>query len=126
MRNSERVRFPNIATIGGTNDYRNDKKMFEEFSARFLELYPGAPITLICCDTNLKNLGFTTDAPCTFELNMPEDDLLNTLDDLRQIEVDAFNTEDGHPPPSNDPYYLKYVKYGWLADFLFDAMEKED
>jgi hypothetical protein len=36
------------------------------------------------------------------------------MDELMQIEIDAFNTPDGEPPESNNEAYKKYLDHGWI------------
>jgi len=103
-----------------------DRKTFGLAKEQLQELYPFAEISLISCDDALERLGFVDSAPCVFGLDVSREQLDTIFDDLIQMEIDAFNTEDGDYPESNDPYYLKYITYGWLYDLLFYAHEEND
>ena len=69
----------------------------------------------------LKALGFVDFPICVAKMDMTETEYERMIDDLRQLEVDAFNTPDGKMPEEDDPYYVRYCKYGWLWDFFFNA-----
>lgn len=103
-----------------------DKMCYERIKALLPDIKPDIKITLVCCDDNLEKMGFCSSAPCIVCFDLSLDELEKLLDDLMQIEVDAFNTADGNDPPENDPYYQKYLKYGWLWDIMFYAKEDID
>lgn len=102
------------------------KSVFEKFSKCFLELYPKTKIELLSCDETLERLGFCQSAPCSFKLYLSDDEYLMILDELMQMEVDAYNTSDGENPPESDPLYQRYLKYGWMWDILFYAKDEEN
>lgn len=49
------------------------------------------------------------------------DEYEDMMDKLIQLEIDAYNTEDGIEPSKDNPYYQKYLKYGWLWDLFYQA-----
>lgn len=102
-----------------------DKSHFEQIKLLLPDIKPDIKITLTNCDDNLEQLGFCSSAPCTVCFDLCWDEMEKLLDELMQIEVDAFNTDDGGYPPQDDPHYQKYLKYGWLWDVLFYAKELE-
>lgn len=93
----------------------SDYKTVQE---RMKDLFPQIKLELIS-DFSLPGL----ELPYSFTMSISFSELDDIMDDLMQIEVDAFNTEDGKMPPQNDPLYLRYVKYGWLWDLFYDAKE---
>ena len=48
------------------------------------------------------------------------------MDELIQLEIDAFNTEACEAPLPNDPLYILYKKFGWLWDYFYSAEWIED
>lgn len=86
---------------------------------------PSIIMSHVVTDEKLKQLGFVDHAPCVFSLDMTRDDFEDMMDELMQLEVDAFNTPDGSMPPEDDPLYLKYLKYGWLWDMFYNATVTE-
>lgn len=100
-----------------------DKVTYNQIKTILPDIKPDIKIELMSCDDNLEKLGFCSSAPCVVCFDLSCDELNHLLDDLMQIETDAFNTDDGKPPLDNDPYYQKYKKYGWLWDVLFYAKE---
>jgi len=40
------------------------------------------------------------------------------------LEIDAYNTSDGDFPKPSNTAYQKYIKYGWMWDWLYNAMEE--
>ena len=100
-----------------------DKNTYNRIQTLLPDIKPDIKITLMSCDDNLEKLGFCSSAPCVVCFDLSFDELNQLLDDLMQIEIDAFNTNNGEYPSQNDPYYQKYIKYGWLWDVLFHAKE---
>lgn len=94
---------------------RND---FDKINLLLPDICPEVSFSLISEDTNLVKLGLCNSAPCTIEFNMSAKDFYEMLDTLNDIEVDAFNTENGK---SNNIAYQKYLKYGCLYDILYNA-----
>lgn len=87
------------------------------------EVYPSIKIKHIATDQKLKELGFVDFSPCVFLMDTDWAGLELLMDELMQLEVDAFNTSDGKDPPADAPLYLRYLEYGWLWDVLFKADE---
>lgn len=94
---------------------------FDKIEKSLSELMPDIKLTHIITDDNLKQFGFTENPPCVFIMDMTTEEFDNMMSDLMQIEIDAFNTPDGAPPNKNDPYYQKYLRYGWLWDMFYNA-----
>lgn len=82
------------------------------------DLFPHIKLELIS-DVSLPWL----ELPYSFTMSISYSELDDIMDDLMQLEIDAFNTEDGKLPSPNDPLYLKFEKYGWLWDLFFNADE---
>ena len=87
-------------------------------------VYPEAKTEHITTDHALKALGFIDYPPCVFSLDMTWDEYNRMMDELMQVEVDAFNTEDGKMPAEDDEYYQKYLEHGWLWDLFFNADDR--
>lgn len=87
---------------------------------------PWVKIQHIYTDNKLKELGFVESPPCCFSLDMSWDEFEYMMDELTQLEVDAFNTPHGEMPSKNDPLYQKYIKYGWLWNMFYNADVKEE
>lgn len=89
---------------------------FKAVQEHMRDLFPQINLDLIS-DISLPGI----ELPYSFTMSISYAELDDIMDDLMQLEVDAFNTGDGKMPPQNDPLYLKYVKYGWLWDLFYDA-----
>lgn len=103
--------------------FETNTEIYRKMSKLLPDIMPNIKLKLIVADTNLQRLGFVDYTPCKVQIDITDDDYLALLDDLIQIEVDAFNTIDGKDPPKSDPYYQKYDKYGWMYDILFGAKD---
>ena len=97
---------------------------FEAVKKVLAEVCPSVRVEHVVTDKKLKELGFVDFPPCVFLMDTDWDGLEVIMDELMQIEVDAFNTPDGMNPPEDDPLYLRYLEYGWLWDVLFVADER--
>lgn len=86
------------------------------------DLMPSIHIELIVVDEMLHKLGFIETIPCTIEIQATDDQIEELRDICYQFEIDAFNTLDGSDPPQNDPNYIKYEKYTWIADWLYSVL----
>lgn len=100
-----------------------EKSCYKRIKNLLPEIKPDIKILLINCDDNLQKLGFCSDAPCTIGFDLCREEMNDLLDELMQIEVDAFNTIDGEEPSGNSCSYQRYIKYGWLWDVLYCAEE---
>lgn len=85
------------------------------------DLFPQIDLELISDYTLLGS-----SLPYSFTMSIRYSELDDIMEDLIQLEIDAFNTEDGKMPQPSNPCYLKYVKYGWLWDLFAIAMEHGD
>ena len=97
------------------------KPLYDEIKELLPDICPNVPIRLASEDQNLVKLGFAKEVPCVIELDVSDEEFEDMMIELLDIETDAFNTEDGKNPPPNDPYYLRYLKYGWISDVLTNA-----
>ena len=94
---------------------------FDKIETSMSIVYPSAKIEHIFTDTSLKSLGFTDNPPCVFSLDMSWDEYNDMMDELSQLETDAFNTSEGSDSyPSNESYTL-YTEHGWLWDMFCNA-----
>ena len=73
-----------------------------------------------------KKLGFVDCPPCCFSLDLSWGEFEDMMDELMQLEIDAFNTPNGEMPSENDFLYKKYEKYGWLWDMFYNADIREE
>ena len=95
-----------------------NKELYIKIKEAMFQLYPEIKISLISCDDVLEKMGFCDSAPCVLGFDLTKNEMDALLDDLMQIETEAFNTPDGKYPSCNDPDYQRYEKYGWLYDEL--------
>ncbi len=98
---------------------------FEDIKRALQEVYPSARPEHIVTDYVLKQLGFVDYPPCIFSLDMTWNEYEEMMDELMQLEIDAFNTPDGKMPAEDDPAYQRYGKYGWLWDMFYNAKIEE-
>ena len=89
------------------------------------DICPDVEFDLIATDDNLKKLGLCADSPCVIAFNIDESRFDQMMDELIQLEIDAFNVSDGYPS-SDDPLYQRYIKYGWMWNVLHNAEEIEN
>ena len=102
-----------------------------DFSYKTIEeglktICPWVKIKHITTDTALKKLGFVDCPPCCFSLDLSWGEFEDMMDELMQLEIDAFNTPNGEMPSENDFSYKKYEKYGWLWDMFYNADIREE
>lgn len=58
------------------------------------ELRPDWEVSLIEEDVNLFRLGFVKDIPCSLSINAPEEDIEALLDEIYDMETDAYINEE--------------------------------
>lgn len=102
------------------------KKEFENFKDTLERFRPGIKLEIVQCDDALEWLGFCNSAPCVVNIYLTEEEIDNLMDDLMQLEIDAYNTETGEDPLPNDPLYLEYKEFGWLWDYFYNAEWVDD
>ena len=102
------------------------KKEYELFKNTLAEFRPNIKIELIQCDEALERLGFCESAPCIIHVDLTKEDMETLIDELMQLEMDAFNTETGEDPLPNDPLYMLYKKFGWMWGYFYSAEWIED
>ena len=98
-----------------------DMCSFKKIKSSLLVVYPEAKIEHIFTDISLQSLGFTNISPCVFTLDMSWDEYYIMMDELSQIETDAFNTPNGEAPDLSDEAYKLYIEHGWLWDMFHNA-----
>lgn len=98
-----------------------DKERYTQINTLLPDIWPNVKIDLLSVDENLEKLGFCESAPCLVSIDLSEDEYEQLLDELMDLEIDAYNTPDGKSPPDNDPAYIRYRKYGWMWDVLYSA-----
>ena len=98
--------------------------LYREIEKLLPDICPDVKISLEAVDDNLATLGFCDVPPCTVAFDLDDVEFKEMLLELNQLEVDAFNTPDGKNPKEDDPYYQRYLKYGWIYDVLFNAYKQ--
>ena len=87
-------------------------------------VYPEAKTEHITTDYALKALMLIDYPPCIFSLDMTWDEYDRMMDELMQIEIDAFNTDNLEISFENNECYLKYLEHGWLWDLFYNANDR--
>ena len=92
--------------------------LYKDLKKCLHELYPDIVVELLVSDSALVSLGFVEeeDEPCIIDLHVTEERLQEIVRDALQLEVDAYMNGD---PAEDDPFYQKYLRYGWLAGLDF-------
>ena len=85
------------------------------------DVCPDVSFFLKEADHNLVKLGLCKSAPCVAMFILDNNQFNEMLDDLNDIEFEAFNTPHGVYPSESNPAYRKYLKYGCLYDILSNA-----
>ena len=98
---------------------------FDAIRRDITQLFPDIRIRHIHTDHALKELGFAEKPICVFVMDMTLDEFESMMDELSQLEVDAFNTSDGSLPEKDDPLYQRYRRFGWLWDMFYNARIEE-
>lgn len=99
------------------------RKVYERLKESLEEFRPNIKIELINCDIMLEKLGFCESAPCIVYVDLEEKEMGVLLDDLYQLEIDAFNGN--QEPEDDDPLYVLYKKFGWIYDVFIEAEKIE-
>ena len=97
------------------------KEVYENLKKDLAKFRPNIALILVECDEALERLGFCESAPCIVHIDLSEEEMEILLDDLIQLEVDAYNTETGAHPLPDDPFYLLYKGFGWMWGVFHDA-----
>ena len=98
-----------------------DKNTYSQINELLPDIWPEIQIELLVMDENLERLGFCESAPCRVSVDLSAEEYEQLLDELMQLEIDAYNTRDGKNPLEDDPEYIRYCKYGWMWDVLYSA-----
>lgn len=85
------------------------------------EICPDVSFYTVAEDYNLELLGLCESALCVVVFNLDNDEFKELLDELNNIEIDAFNTKYGEHPKQDNSAYQKYLKYGCLYEILYNA-----
>lgn len=96
------------------DDYRKMEKSLPD-------IFPEVSFFIKEADQNLVKLGLCESAPCVVMFNLDNNEFEDMLDELNEIEIDAFNTNYGEYPKQDNPAYQKYLKYGCLYEILYNA-----
>ncbi|MBQ8374731.1 MAG: hypothetical protein IJX98_04030 [Clostridia bacterium] len=97
------------------------KAEYERLKTALTEFRPNIKLILVECDDALERLGFCKSAPCIVRVDLTEEEMEILLEDLIDLEVSAYNTDDGNNPPKDDPFYILYEKYGWMWGYFYYA-----
>ncbi len=95
--------------------------LYREIKKLLPDICPDVKFSLKTTDDILATLGFCDVPPCVVAFDLNDSEFEEMLLELIQLEVDAYNTPDGKDPKEDDPYYQRYLKYGWIYDVLFNA-----
>lgn len=98
-----------------------NKYDFDKIDVLLPDICPDVCFSLKSHDDNLVLLGFCNSAPCIVEFDMSAEEFYEMLDNLNDIEIDAYNTPNGVEPSATTPAYQKYLKYGCLYEILYNA-----
>ena len=90
---------------------------YDKIQTLLPDIFPNVKFTLKSQDDTLATLGLCESAPCVVEFDLTTEAFYEMLDELNDIEIDAYNT------PSNNLAREKYEKYGCLYDILFNAQK---
>ena len=96
------------------NDYQKIKTLLPQ-------ICPDVKFSLISQDDNLVSLGLCDSAPCIVEFDLSAKEFNEMLDELDDIEVNAFSTPNKEFSQSENLAYQKYLKYGCLYQILYNA-----
>ena len=94
---------------------------FDKINALFPEIFPDVVFSLKVQDDALVKLGFCDSAPCVVEFDITAREFYDILEELIDLEINAYNTSNGREPAKENPAYQKYLKYGCLYEILYIA-----
>lgn len=98
--------------------YETDIPEYLELKECLSEIYPQVEVKLISSDPMLKKLGFVDKVPCQIEVCATREQIQEIRDMALDFEVAAYDGPSNYYPNENDEAYQKYLRYGWLYDFL--------
>ena len=101
--------------------YETKMNVYLKLKECLSELCPEIEVKLISSDPMLKVLGFVDDVPCKVEVCASDSRIEEIRDMVMEFETDAFNTPDGEYPNTTNSDYIKYLRYGWMFDFLISV-----
>ena len=81
------------------------------------ELRPAMQVSVVAEDTALYQLGLVTEVPVTIEIIAAEAEVDELVDEVDQMEVDAFNYTD-EMKPSNRDALKRYERYAIIEAYL--------
>lgn len=76
----------------------------------------GSEIDIVRSDA--KKLGFVDEVPCQIEVCATEEQIQEIRDIALDFEFEAYDGPENYYPDEDDEAYQKFVRYGWLFDFL--------
>lgn len=91
---------------------------YEVMRVQLPEICPYATFHLIAKDVNLAKLGFVDEPLCLVGLDMSWETYFRMMDDLEQLEIDAYNG------PYDQESMDRYKKYGWLWALFFERVKE--
>lgn len=98
------------------------KSEYELFRDRLHELHPEINVRIFFCDEALEKLDFVESAPCTVFVDISDAQRESLLNELDQLEADAYNTSGELPDIEAE---AKYKRYECLWQYLFYAERVE-
>ena len=98
-----------------------NKKEYDKIKTLLPEVCPDVTFTLQSQDDTLEVIGLCDSAPCLVKFDLTTEGFCEMLDELNDIEIDAYNTPSGSEPSNTNLAYQKYLKYGCLYDILHNA-----
>lgn len=92
---------------------------FESLRRDLLTICPWVEINKVAPKEEWIDKGFSADNAYIIELNLEKSEYDLMMDDLIQLEIDAFNYPvDGKP---DEVLYERFMRYGWLWNLFHNA-----
>lgn len=98
---------------------------YEQLEQDLHEVCPWVKIKKEDWSNYYVEFGFSADNAFLVVLDLTLAEYDEMLNELLQIEVDAFNTSSGEMPDERDELYIRYERLGYLYDFFNNAKIKE-
>ena len=108
----------------------------EKYLVLIKELCPECEIKIINEDINLYQLGLVEDVPCTLQIGLSRNELENLLEQINDMEVDAYSNEEILDKPYNqltieekemrksvENSIKEYGRYQCIKMFLQECLE---
>ena len=94
------------------------KEEWEEIEKLIPEIFPELHFELVVEDISLKILGLAESVPCVVSIDTDFSGYESILDELSQLETDAYLNDDYE----DSPEYYRYERYKNLWPILFNAI----